>query len=159
MGILLVIIAFIFLAGGIVGAIIPVIPGPALSFAGLLVMQLSGFTDFSAASLWIWAIVCIAVSVMDFFLPSIFTRKFGGSRAASWGSILGLLAGIFFFPPFGIIIGPFAGALIGELIQSSADWNKSLKAALGAFLAFIVGTGAKLVVCILMLITAIMALL
>ena len=159
MGILLVIIAFIFLAGGIVGAIIPIIPGPALSFAGLLIMHISGFTDFSAASLWIWAIVCIAISVMDFILPSIFTRKFGGSRAAGWGSLLGLLAGLFFFPPLGIIIGPFAGALIAELIQSNADWNKSLKAALGAFLAFIVGTGAKLVLGILMLIFAIFALL
>ena len=159
MDIFLVVVAFVFLGGGIVGAIIPVVPGPALGFAGFLIMQLSGRADFSAASLWLWAIACIAISVMDFILPSIFTSKFGGSRAAGWGSILGLLAGIFFFPPFGIIIGPFAGALIVELIQSNADWNKSLKAALGAFLAFIVGTGAKLVVGILMLIAAIMVLL
>jgi len=88
---------------------------------------------------------------MDYILPSIMTKKFGGSNAASIGSFVGILAGIFFFPPWGMIIGPFLGAFTGELIHSRADGKKALKAASGAFLAFITGTGAKLIIGALML--------
>jgi uncharacterized protein YqgC (DUF456 family) len=94
---------------------------------------------------------------MDYFLPSLMAKRFGGSRAAAMGSFLGLLAGIFLFPPWGMIIGPFFGAFAGELIHNRTNGGKALKVAFGAFLAFIVGTGAKLIASSVMLFYAIKA--
>ena len=165
MEILLVILAFILLTAGLLGAVVPVLPGPPLSYIGLLALQLSGRASFSAAFLWIWAGIAVIVTVMDYFLPAIMTKKFGGSRAASIGSLLGLLIGIFFFPPWGIIIGPFLGAFAGELIfgyfkrVKNANGTKALKVAFGAFLAFLVGTGFKLIASSIMVFHAIKAIL
>ena len=94
---------------------------------------------------------------MDYFLPTLMTKQFGGSRAASIGSFLGLLAGIFFFPPWGMILGPFLGAFAGELIHNRANGAKAFTVALGAFLAFIVGSGAKLIASSIMLYYAVKA--
>ena len=157
MEIVLLIIAFILLILGLLGAVVPVLPGPPLSFFGLLVLQWSGYADFSPNFLWLWGGIAAAVTIMDYILPSFLARKFGGSRKAAIGSFLGLLAGMFFFPPLGIIIGPFLGALAGELIHNHTDSIKALKVALGAFLAFIVGTGAKMIVSGIMLFYAIRA--
>ena len=159
MEIVLVILAFIFLAAGIVGAVLPILPGLPLSFAGLLVLQWSGYGNFSIPFLWIWAIIAIVITIADYFLPSKLVKKFGGSRAASIGSVLGLLAGIFVFPPLGIIVGPFIGAFLGELIFNKANGDRAFKVAFAAFLAFIVGTGAKLIASSLMLFFAIRAVL
>jgi uncharacterized protein YqgC (DUF456 family) len=159
MEILLVILAFVLFVLGLLGAVLPVLPGPALSYMGLLLMKWSGYGGFSAAFLWAWAGITAAVTVIDYFLPSLMAKQFGGSRAAIIGSFLGLVAGIFFFPPWGMIAGPFFGALAGELIHNNgAKGKKALKVAFGAFLAFIVGTGAKLVISSLMLFYAIKAL-
>ena len=162
MEIVLVIIAFVLLAAGIIGAVIPALPGPPLSYIGLLLLQWSGYIDpgirrFSVLFLLIWAGITAAVTVMDYLLPSIMTKSFGGSRAASIGSFLGLLAGIFIFPPWGLVIGPFFGAFFGELIHNRANGTKAFVVALGAFLAFIVGTGAKLIVSSMMLYYAVKA--
>jgi len=158
MDIFLVVLAFLFLAAGLAGAVVPVLPGPPLSYAGLLLLRLSGHGDFSTTFLLVWAGIAAAVTLMDYILPSIMTKRFGGSRAASIGSFLGLLAGMFFFPPFGIILGPFLGAFIGELIHNPGG-GKALKAAFGAFVAFIAGSGAKLIVSGIMLFYAIRAML
>ena len=152
----MVILAFIFLAAGLLGAVLPVLPGPPLSCLGLLLLQWSGYGGFSVNFLVAWAVIAAAVTVMDYFLPSLLTKRFGGSKKAIAGSFLGLLAGIFLFPPWGMIAGPFLGALIGELIHNH-NGVKALKVALGAFLAFIAGTGAKLVVSSVMLFYAVKA--
>jgi len=151
MEIFLVILAFILLIIGLVGAIIPMIPGPPLSFLGLLVLQWSGYGGFSNIFLWVWGVITVTVTVMDYILPSMMAKRFGGSRAAAIGSFIGLLAGLFIYPPWGLIFGPFLGAFIGELLHNRANGLKALKVALGAFLAFIVGTGAKLITGAIML--------
>ncbi|MDR1840162.1 MAG: DUF456 domain-containing protein [Treponema sp.] len=155
MEIVLVILAFVLLVAGILGAFLPMLPGPPLSFIGLLLMKWSGYGNFSPAFLWVWAGITVAVTVMDYFLPSVMAKRFGGSRAAAVGSFLGLLAGIFLFPPWGMIIGPFLGAFAGELVHNRTNGGKALKVAFGAFLAFIVGTGAKLIASSIMLFYAI----
>ena len=157
MEIVLVIIAFLLLVGGILGAVLPILPGPPLSYIGLLLMQWSGYGGFSIAFLVIWAAIAAAVTIMDYFLPAMLAKRFGGSRYAVVGSFLGLLAGIFIFPPFGMIAGPFLGALAGELIHNRKDGAAALKVAFGAFLAFIVGSGAKIIVSSIMLFFAIKA--
>ena len=153
----MVIIAFLLLAAGILGAVIPVIPGPPLSYAGLLLLQWSGYGKFSPAFLLIWAGVTLIVTAMDYVLPSLLSRSFGGSRAAAIGSFLGLLVGIFLFPPWGMIVGSFLGAMAGEFIHNSGNGVKAFKVALGALFAFIVGTGAKLIVSSVMLFYAVKA--
>jgi uncharacterized protein YqgC (DUF456 family) len=173
MEIALVVLAFLLLLTGLLGTVVPVVPGPPLSYIGLLLLQWSGYGGFSTTFLLLWAVLTIAVMVMDYFLPALFTKKFGGSRIAVIGSVLGLIIGVIFFAPIGVIIGSFLGAFAGEMINqrfqrrtatsdtdtSDADTgtNKALKAALGAFLAFILGTGAKLIICVLMIYYAIRA--
>ena len=162
MEIILIILAFILLLTGIAGAVLPILPGPTLSFLGLVLIQWSGIIGpgvctFHPAFLIGCAIIAVAVTAMDYFLPSIMSRRFGGSRSAAIGSFLGLLVGIFFFPPFGMIIGPFLGAFAGELIHNRSSGAKAFKVALGAFLAFIAGSGAKLIVSSLMLFFAVRA--
>jgi len=155
MGIALIILAFILLLTGIIGAIVPVLPGPPLSFIGLLLLYWSGYSGFTPVFLWIWAGITVLITVLDYILPSLLARQFGGSRAASIGSFLGLIAGIFFYPPWGIIIGSFIGALVGELIHNNNNRTQALKAAFGAFLAFIAGSGIKLIASSIMLYYAI----
>ena len=151
MGITLIILAFIMLLAGIIGAVVPVLPGPPLSFIGLLLLQWSGYGGFSTTFLWIWAGITVLITVMDYILPSLLVRRFGGSRAASIGSFVGLMIGIFFFPPWGIIAGSFFGALVGELIHNGNNKTQALKTAIGAFLAFITGSGIKLIASSIML--------
>ena len=155
MEIILLIVAFLLLLTGLLGSIIPALPGPPLTFAGLILLQLSGFAGFSALFLGIWVAITIAVTIIDNLLPIWMTKRFGGSREAVVGSVLGLLIGMFFFPPVGLVVGPFIGALTGELINNRGI--KALKVALGAFLAFIMGTGAKLIVCSIMIFYAVKA--
>ena len=156
---ILVIIAFILLVLGLLGAVLPVLPGPPLSFAGLILMQLSGHGGFTFVFMLVWGLITVAVTVMDYILPSYMTRRFGGSHAAAIGSFLGLVAGIFFFPPWGLVIGSFLGALAGELVHNGANGVKAFKAALGSLLAFVVGSGAKLAVSAVMLFYAVRELL
>lgn len=155
MDVVLVIFAFVLLLSGLLGSIVPILPGPPLSYIGLLLLQWSKYGNFTAAFLWIWALITVAVTIADYFLPAFFTKKFGGSRWAMAGSLVGLLIGIIFFPPLGLILGPFLGALIGELIHNRTDNAKAFKVALGAFLAFLFGSGIKLIVSILMMFYAV----
>ena len=157
MELILVILGFALLIIGIIGAIVPVLPGPPLSFIGMLLVQWSGFGSFSPSFIIIWAGIVVVITILDFVLPSFMTKRFGGSRAARVGSFLGLLVGLFLFPPWGMIIGPFLGAYTGELLSNQANGVKAFKVALGAFFAFIVGSGAKLVVGVLLLFYALRA--
>ena len=157
MGILIAIFAVALLVAGVLGAFIPVIPGPLLSYIGLLLMHWSGYGNLSRISLWVWAGITVTVIAADYILPSLMTKRFGGSRAAAIGSFLGLAAGVFFFLPWGMLAGSFLGAFFGELIHSRANGIKAFKVALGAFLAFIAGFGAKLTVSLVMLFFSVMA--
>ena len=159
MELLLIILAFILLVLGILGAVVPMLPGPPLSFIGLLLVHWSGYGEFTAVFLWVWAGITVAVTVMDYFLPSLMAKQFGGSRAAAIGSFVGLVIGIFVFPPFGMILGPFFGALAGELLHNNMKGGKAFIVALGAFLSFIVGSGAKLIVSAVMFYYAVRAIL
>jgi len=176
MGIILAVVAFLLLLAGLVGSVVPAIPGPPLAYIGLLLLQLSGYGGFSSAFLWLWAGITIAVTVMDNVLPAMMTKRFGGSRMAVIGSVAGIIVGMFFVP-IGLLAGPFLGAMAGELINSrvqarrneinstesaatdgdSGGRGKALKAAFGAFLAFIVGTGAKLIIGSMMIYYAVKA--
>lgn len=144
MDIALAIAAFLLSLLGILGCIVPGLPGPILSYAGLLCAYFTSYSDLSAASVWIWLAVTVAVSVADYFLPAWMTRRFGGSRAGAIGATIGVFAGFFLFPPLGIILGPFFGAVLGELLHDKSDPGKALVVGFGSFVSFAVGTGIKL---------------
>lgn len=130
---------------GIIGCFLPIIPGPPLSYSGLLVLQFKEQSPFSTRFLIIWALVVVAVTALDYVVPAYGTKKFGGTKYGIWGCTIGLILG-FWLGPMGIILGPFLGALIGELIGGK-DSNQALKAAFGSFVGFLVGTLLKLIVC------------
>ncbi len=144
MSIVWIVLAFVCLLAGIAGCIVPVLPGPPLSYAALWLMKWSGTADFDGRFLLLWGIVTLAVTVADYLLPAWLSKRFGGSKYAATGSLVGLLAGMIFFPPLGPVAGAFLGALAGELLYDSSDTGKALRAACGAFVAFLLGTGLKL---------------
>ena len=133
---------------GILGCLLPIIPGPPLSFLGLLILQLLEETPFTTHFILVWLAITIGVVLLDYFIPAYGTKKFGGSKWGVWGTFVGLVAGLF-FPPLGIIIGPLVGALIGELIAGQNS-KQAFKAAMGSFVGFLLGTLLKLAACVVM---------
>ncbi|NQU53993.1 MAG: DUF456 domain-containing protein [Bacteroidetes bacterium] len=142
-----VLIAFgiIFIISGILGCILPIIPGPPLSYVGLLLLHFTERYQLSNESLILWAIITVFIYGLDFVIPAWGTKKFGGSKRGVRGSIIGLIIGMFVFPPIGIIIGTFTGAVLGEL-SSGKESKEALKSGFGSFLGFLVGTLLKLIV-------------
>ena len=142
------ILAIFLMIIGIIGCLVPVLPGPPISFLGLLLLHASKFGNFSLTTIVIFLVVTIVVTILDYIVPVWGAKKFGGSRAGVWGSVIGLIIGIFFLPlgPFGIIGilgGPFCGALVGEIITGKKS-DKAFRAAFGTFIGFITGTLMKL---------------
>jgi len=138
----LVIVGFIFLLLGLVGCFAPIIPGPPLSYLGLLFLHWSRFGQFSSSFLWLFAILTVIVTIIDYFIPLWGTRRWGGSGAGVTGATIGLVFGLF-FSPIGIILGPFIGAVIGELIAGKKT-HEALKSGMGAFIGFVMGTAIKM---------------
>ena len=144
----LLVLTFVLIAIGFIGAFLPALPGPPISWAGLLVAYFSENSTLHISTLIVTAIVMVAVTVADYVFPPMMTAKNGGSKMGSIGATVGLVAGIILpIPMLGVIICPFVGALIFEMIHDSSDMNRALKAAWGAFLGFLLGTGMKAIVC------------
>lgn len=138
------ILAGILLLAGLIGTVLPVLPGPPIAWAGLLAAH---FSSYSQIEIWILiatGIAAVFVTVIDNIFPSLMTKKAGGSKAATLGCTIGLIVSFFLGPVF-ILIAPFAGAFIGEMIHDSSDAKRALKAAFGAFKGFLLGTGLKII--------------
>jgi len=146
MDVIIIIIAIICAVLAIIGSYVPALPGPVLAYGALWIAQATPYCNFSKTYLIVMAIATIIVFALDYFLPSLITKKMGASNAASWGAFIGSIVGMF-FTPIGIILGMLIGAFIGEYCFADGNHVKSLKAALGAFLGFLAGTGLKLVLC------------
>jgi uncharacterized protein len=142
------VIGIIIMLVGIIGCFLPLLPGPPLCYIALLIQQLRSDPPFTSKFLWIWAGITVVVTVLDYVIPLYGTKRFGGSKYGIWGCTIGLIAG-FWLGPLGIIIGPFVGAFIGEIIANNNS-NQALKAAWGSFAGFLFGTLLKLVVCVIM---------
>ena len=142
LGIVLIIIGFI-------GSLLPLLPGPPLAYVGLLLQQFREPTPFSTRFLLIWAGLVVITIVLDYLIPVWGTKKFGGTKYGMWGCTLGFILA-FWMGPWGVVIGPFIGAFVGEMLAGQNS-QKSLKAAFGSFIGFLLGSFAKLVACGLML--------
>ena len=141
---LLLALGIILMITGIVGCILPVVPGPPISFLGLIVLQLTRFADFELKFMLVMGFVTILVSILDYVVPIWGTKKLGGSRAGLWGAGIGMFVGIFFFPPIGLILGPFIGAFVAELYKGT-EVNQSLRSGFGSLIGFMLSTGLKLI--------------
>jgi len=148
MDVLLLFLGFIFIILGIIGAFLPVLPGPITSWVGLLLLHLTSAVPKDWKFLGITLAIAIFIYLIDYIIPAIATKKFGGSKYGIWGTSIGLLTGILFMGPLGVIIGPFLGAFIGEILYNSQDSKRAMKAAIGSLIGFLFSTGLKLVVSI-----------
>ncbi len=137
---------------GIIGCVLPVIPGPPISWLGMMVLYFWGKGTDSAGDtmstrlLIIWLVIMAVVTVLDYIVPSYLTKATGGSKYASRGALAGVLVGLF-FAPLGIVIGPMLGAFICEAAFSGKKADQSIVPALGAFAGFVCGTLLKLIAC------------
>ncbi|MBO5660940.1 MAG: DUF456 domain-containing protein [Tidjanibacter sp.] len=143
---ILEIVALLLSVVGVVGCVVPILPGVPICYVGILLCQWVE-PIFSTEQLVLWGVAAVGVTLLDNFLPAVMTKKFGGSKAATRGSLVGIVVGLF-AGPVGIILGPFFGALIGELTHDGSNSARAFKVAFGSFAAFICGTGVKLVVAI-----------
>lgn len=143
---LLIVLGILCLVVGVVGCVVPMVPGPPIAYAGMVLLHFSGIVEFSVALFVWWGLLVFASVLLDYVIPVMGTKYFGGSRYGSWGCIVGTFAGLF-MGPFGIIVGPFLGACIGELI-ANRTFSEALKSAVGSFLGFLCGTLLKLAICI-----------
>ncbi|MEW2921105.1 DUF456 domain-containing protein [Muricauda sp. ANG21] len=148
MDIALLILGFILMLVGILGSFLPVLPGPPISWVGLLLLYLTKAVPDNWWVLAITFIIAITITILDYVIPAMGTKKFGGSKAGMWGTIIGLIIGLFLPIPGGFIIGAFLGAFVGEL-SNNIDQKRALKAAFGSFLGFLTGTFMKFLVTLL----------
>jgi len=145
MTILIIIFSIILLILGVIGSILPIVPGPPLSFVGLLLLHL--FTPFVMQEdyLFLFGIAAAMITFLDYWLQVYSVKLFGGGKASTIGVIIGILVGVFIFPPVGVLVGPFLGAYIGAIIESDFDLVKSFKIAFGSLIGFLGGTILKFV--------------
>ena len=147
------IIAGIF---GVVGSILPGLPGVPVSWVGLLILYIwgngtNGSGDpMSLAFVIGWAVAVVIITLLDYYIPPLITKKMGGSKYAEKGSLYGMIFGII-FTPVGMILGAFLGALLAELVVVKKKFDEAIKVAIGSFLGFILGTGIKTISAIIIL--------
>jgi hypothetical protein len=150
MDLLLVIAGIVCMVLGLLGSFLPVLPGPPLSWLGLLLLYL---TDDVPTNYWMLGItfaLTITIGILDYVNPSHGTKRFGGSSYGVWGTNIGLIVGIIVPIPFGFLIGPFVGAFVGEMIYNSTDHKRALKAATGSFIGFLASGFIKFVYCMIL---------
>jgi uncharacterized protein YqgC (DUF456 family) len=149
MDITLAVLGALLVLIGFFGSILPVLPGPPISWAGFLLLRWTSYADDRGTgyenTLWILLFFVIVVTILDYVVPIMGTKKFGGSKRGVWGATIGVVVGLF-FGPLGIIIGPFLGAYIGEISTGKKE-KEALRAAWGSFVGFMLGVGLKLMVC------------
>ena len=139
----ILLLSLIFLFLGLLGVFLPIIPGPFFSFLAILLLQFFTSYSFNTDYLIILGLLAIIITFLDYWLQVYSVRYFGGGKSSTIGVILGIILGIFFIPPIGVIVGPFIGAYLGALLESDFDFLNSFKVAGGALIGFLCGTILK----------------
>lgn len=142
---ILIIMGILCLIAGLIGCFLPVMPGPPVAYAGLLLLHLTDKVQYSGTELLLWLLVVVIVQVLDYFVPMLGSKYIGGTRWGTRGCFVGTVIGLFFMP-WGIILGPFLGAFIGELM-GGGETRRALKSGLGSLLGFLFGTVLKCSLC------------
>lgn len=144
MEILFIICAFLLIVLGIIGCIMPMLPGTPLSYAGIILLHFTESVYFSTTQLITWLILVIILQVLDYITPMLGSKYSGGTEYGNRGCIAGTIVGLFFMP-WGIILGPFFGAVIGEML-GGRDFEHALRAGIGSMIGFVLGTLLKIIV-------------
>jgi hypothetical protein len=140
-------LGLVLAVAGLIGCILPVIPGVPVSYLSLIILSLAkDWEPFSATFLVVMGGLTILTLVLDYAVPAIGARKVGASKWGIWGSILGMLIGLIFFPPFGLFIGGFTGAMAGELYAGKSG-DQAFKAGLGVFVGNLLAIALKMGLC------------
>jgi len=143
MDIFLLILGFLLALLGIVGSFLPILPGPITGWFGLLLLHYTKAIPMNWTFLGITLAISIIIWILDYIIPAIGTKRFGGSKYGVYGTTIGLIIGLISPIPFGILIGAFFGALVGELYYDRNDTNRAIKASFGAFLGFLASATIK----------------
>lgn len=143
MDIFLLILGFTLTILGIIGSFLPILPGPITGWVGLLLLHATKIIPMDWIFLGITLAIAIVIWILDYIIPAIGTKRFGGSKYGVYGTTIGLLIGLLSPIPFGILIGAFFGALVGELLYDSKDTNRAIKASFGAFIGFLASATIK----------------
>lgn len=139
--------SIVLLALGLLGTFLPVLPGLLLSLCGLLIYKFGTDAPLPMAYVWIFSALTLVSIILNYVIPARTTRKYGGTRWGSIGSVIGTFAGMFFIPvPFGFLIGMFLGVFVGELLHDAKDKKKAWNSTKGALIGFIYGTGFNFIV-------------
>lgn len=146
MDLVLICVSGFFIILGIVGSFLPVIPGPLTSWVGLFTLSYVTSINISTNFLITCFSIALLIFLLDIFIPIVGAKKFGGGKGSMYGASMGLLVGLLFLGPFGIIIGPFTGAFIGELMVNKNNNKGALKAAFGSLIGFLSGVFLKFLV-------------
>lgn len=147
---LFIFLAVIFAVTGLLGAVLPVLPGPPIAFLALLMLLLCDGNDISTTALVVTGVLALVITIVDYIAPVWFAKKTGGSKYGTWGATIGLVAGLF-LGPLGVIVGPFIGAYIGERMANTPS-EKAFGVAFMTFAAFMLTTGIKLVYGVVLLV-------
>lgn len=144
MNLVLITIGFLLILTGIVGSFVSIIPGPIAGWLGLFVVYQSSFLNLNDSFLQVTSVIAVSIFILDYIIPSIGAKKFGGSRSGVVGSTLGTIFGIVLLGPVGIIIGSFFGAFVGELSKNPINVRIAFKAAIGTLIGYLGGILLKL---------------
>ncbi|MBP6578204.1 MAG: DUF456 domain-containing protein, partial [Chryseobacterium sp.] len=132
---------------GMLGTFLPVLPGLLLSICGLLIFKFGTENEMPMMYVWVFALLTILSTVLNYVIPAKTNKKYGGTRYGSIGSFIGTILGLFFIPiPLGFLIGMLLGVLVGELVHDISDRKKAFNSMKGAFIGFIYGTGFSFMV-------------
>lgn len=145
MDILLIVLGAVCMLLGLLGCVLPALPGPPVSYVGLLLLHCTDRIQFSLTEMLVLLLLVIVAQVLDYFIPILGSKYSGGTRWGSWGAFVGSVVGLFFLPA-GLFLGPFLGAVAGELL-GAADLLRALKSGIGALAGFLLGTVLKLSLC------------
>ena len=140
------ILSLICIITGVLGSLLPVLPGLPISWVGLVLLMLTKPIETDVMLLSVTGVIAIGVGILDYWIPAKGTKAFGGSKYGVWGTNIGLVVGLIVPVPFGFIWGPFLGAFIGEWWFASRKGNEAMWAATGSFVGFLTSTFLKLVV-------------
>ncbi|MFQ3341150.1 MAG: hypothetical protein ACI9TK_000808 [Flavobacteriaceae bacterium] len=146
MDVLFITLAGFFIFLGIAGSFLPIIPGPMSSWIGILMLSFAPSIATDKTFLMISFFVALFIYILDNIIPVLGSRKFGGGKGSTIGSSIGLVMGVIFLGPLGLLIGPFMGAFLGELYVNQDNKKGALKAAIGALLGFVTGVFLKFMV-------------
>ncbi|MFZ5518500.1 MAG: DUF456 domain-containing protein [Candidatus Zhuqueibacterota bacterium] len=141
------IIGTILIVLGLIGCLVPALPGPPLSYAALLILALvqKFQPPLTGALMLVMLGVMIVMAVLDYFIPALGAKMYGSSKWGVWGAMLGMLFGAISFPPLGLLVGAFVGAIVAELAAGKPG-KDALRAGWGVFLGTMAGSLLKLIV-------------